>query len=86
MTVEQWGRIWPERYARPAAATQRTYRYATEQVIRDIGSLRLAAVDRQTARARANEWPRNTTRTARTMWADAPRDGVCPKTRSPISG
>jgi hypothetical protein len=34
-------------------------------------------VDRPTAPAWANEWPRNTTRTARTMWADALRDGVC---------
>lgn len=77
MTVEYWARIWLERYARPAAATQRTYRYAIDQVIRDVGSLRIAAVDRPTARAWANEWPRNTTRTARTMWADALRDGVC---------
>ena len=78
MTVEQWARIWLHRYARPAAATQRTYRYGIEQVIRDVGSLRIAAVDRPTARAWANEWPRRTTSwTARTMWADALRDGVC---------
>jgi integrase len=76
-TVEQWARIWLTRYARPAAATQRTYRYAVEQVIRDIGDVRLAAVDRPMAKLWANEWPRNTTRTARTMWADALRDGVC---------
>jgi len=77
MTVEQWARIWLQRYARPAAATQRTYRYAIEQVIHDIGSVRLSTVDRPAARAWANEWPRSTTRTARTMWADALRDGVC---------
>ncbi len=77
MTVDQWARIWLQRYARPAAATQRTYRYAIEQVIHDIGSVRLATVDRPAARAWANEWPRSTTRTARTMWADALRDGVC---------
>lgn len=77
MTVEQWAQLWLQRYARPATATQRTYRYAIKQVVRDIGSFRMAVVDRPTARAWANEWPRNTTRTARTMWADALRDGVC---------
>jgi integrase len=77
MTVEQWARIWLQRYARPAAATQRTYRYAIEQVIRDIGSLGFAGGERPPARAGAHEWPRNTTRTARTMWGDALRDGVC---------
>lgn len=77
LTVEQWAKIWLTRYARPAAATQRTYRYAIAQVTRDIGSQRLAAIDRPTAKAWANVWPRNTTRTVRTMWADALRDGVC---------
>src|ERR1700759_5347754 len=46
MTVEQWARIWLERYARPAAATRRTYGYAIGRVLRDIGELRLAAIDR----------------------------------------
>jgi integrase len=75
-TVEQWCRIWLSDYARPAAATQRTYRYATEQIRRDVGKRKLDDVDRPLARRLANRWPRSTTRVARTLWADATRDGV----------
>lgn len=77
MTVEQWARVWLGRYQRPALATQRTYRYAIDRVIHDIGSMRLAGIDRPTAKAYANDWPRSVARVARTMWADALRDGVC---------
>jgi integrase len=75
-TVEQWCRIWLSDYARPAPATQRTYRYASEQIRRDIGKRKLDDVDRPLARRLANRWPRGTTCVARTMWADAARDGV----------
>jgi integrase len=74
--VEQWCRIWLSDYARPAPATQRTYRYATEQIRQDVGKRRLDDIDRPLARRLANRWPRGTTRVARTMWADAARDGV----------
>ncbi len=72
--MEQWGRIWLSDYARPAAATQRTYRYAVEYITARIGALKLSDVGRPEARKMANGWPRNTTRVARTMWAD---DGIC---------
>jgi integrase len=75
-TVDQWCRIWLSDYARPAPATQRTYRYATEQIRRDVGRRNLDDIDRPLARRLANRWPRGTTRVARTMWADAARDGV----------
>lgn len=77
MTVEQWARAWQREYAREAFATQRTYRYACKQIVATIGSQRLAALTRPEAKELANQWPRNTTRVARTMWADALRDGLC---------
>lgn len=76
-TVEQWARIWLSDYARPAPATQQTYRYAVEQIKRELGKLRLSELDRPRARKLANQWPRNTSRVARTMWADGVRDGLC---------
>jgi integrase len=75
-TVEQWCRIWLSDYARPAPATQRTYRYAAEQIRGELGKRKLDDVDRPLARRLANRWARGTTRVARTMWADAVRDGV----------
>lgn len=77
MTVEQWARTWQAEYAREALATQRTYRYACKQIVEDIGEQRFAAVTRPEAKQLANRWSRNTTRVARTMWADALRDGLC---------
>jgi hypothetical protein len=60
-TVEQWCRIWLSDYARPAPATQRTYRYAAEQIRGDLGKRKLDDVDRPLARRLANRWPRGTT-------------------------
>lgn len=77
MTVEQWATMWQDEYARGAVATRRTYRYACQQIARDIGTQRLADLTRPEAKALANRWSRNTTRVARTMWADALRDGLC---------
>jgi integrase len=76
-TVEQWGRVWLSDYAREAPATQRSYRYAVEQIKAKLGARRLSDVSRPEARRIANGWPRTTARVARTMWADAVRDGVC---------
>lgn len=77
MTVEQWARDWQAEYARGALATQRTYRYACQQIVEDIGPRRLVDITRPEAKKLANRWARNTTRVARTMWADALRDGLC---------
>lgn len=76
-TVAQWARIWLSDYARAAPATRRTYRYATIQIVERLGSRRLDDLERPEARRLARSWPRGTTRVARTMWADAVRDGVC---------
>lgn len=77
LTVEQWGRVWLAEYPREALATQRTYSYAVRQITAELGRRRLSDVDRLMARRIANTWPRGTTRIARTMWADAVRDGLC---------
>lgn len=76
-TIAQWARIWLSDYARPAPATQRTYRYAVAQITGRLGQRRLDDIPRPEARKLAGSWPRGTTRVARTMWADAARDGVC---------
>ena len=76
-TVEQWGRVWLSDYARRAASTQQTYRYAVAQITNELGARKLSEITRPDARRLASTWPRGTTRVARTMWADAVRDGVC---------
>lgn len=75
-TVAQWGRIWLSDYAREAASTRQTYRYTVEQITKTIGNRKLADIGRAEARRIANNWPRGTSRVARTMWADALRDEV----------
>jgi hypothetical protein len=77
LTVAEWARVWQDAYARGAVATRRTYRYACQQIVESIGSEKLAGVTRPDAKRLANAWSRNTTRVARTMWADALRDGLC---------
>lgn len=76
-TIEQWGRIWLSDYARPAPATQRTYRYAVERITADVGARRLTDLGRREARKIAGTWPKSVSRVARTMWADAVRDELC---------
>jgi integrase len=75
-TVEQWSRVWLVDYARDAPATRRTYRYSVKQIVAEFGTSRLDQIDRPTARRGAAQWPRQTSRVARTMWADAVRDGL----------
>ena len=74
-TVTQWGRIWLSDYAREAPATRQVYRQAVKAITAALGPTTLDAVDRPTARRLAVSWPRNTSAVARTMWADAVRDG-----------
>ncbi len=74
-TVAQWGKIWLSDYAREAPATRQVYRQAVKAVTAALGSITLDCVDRPTARRLAVSWPRNTSAVARTMWADAVRDG-----------
>src|SRR6185437_3649253 len=48
---------WLRQYARPAPATQRTYRYALQRFAMDFGRIRLADLDRPTARAWSLQQP-----------------------------
>ena len=75
-TVEQWVRVWLHDYRRDAPATQSTYHSATKRIVEEIGHLRLDAIDRPRARKLAQSWPQGTSRIARTLWADAVRDGL----------
>lgn len=75
-TVDDWIAIWLRDYQRPAPATRRTYRYACKRISQDIGNQRLDRIDRPTARRHANDWPKETARVARTLFADATRDGL----------
>ena len=63
-TIRDWSMVWLRDYARPALATRRTYRYASERIVADAGDLLLARVDRPAARRLAKAWPLNTTRVA----------------------
>jgi integrase len=77
-TVEQWGRVWLADYPRPAESSRRTYRYAVATIVASLGKQCLHEITRPEARRIAeHDWPRGTTRVARTMWGDAVRDGVC---------
>jgi hypothetical protein len=51
LTCREFVRLWQQTYARPAPATQRTYRYALRQFDADFGHLRLANLDRLAARS-----------------------------------
>jgi integrase len=75
-TIQDWSTVWLRDYARPAVSTRRNHRYAVERINADIGDLLLSRLDRPTARRLAQTWPQGTTKIARTMLADALRDGV----------
>lgn len=76
-TVAQWAEQWQRDYARTAPYTRKTYAYACKQITEEIGDRRLADITRPDAKQLANSWSRSTSRVARTMWADALRDGLC---------
>jgi len=69
---------WLSDYARPAPATRRTYRYGVRRFKDDFGHLRLADLDRATARPWAQRQPQSNVRVARAMLNDAIDDGVHP--------
>lgn len=78
MTCKEFVERWLKDYARPAAATQRNYRYGLSEFKKDFGHVRLADIDRLTARAWALKHPRSSVRAARAMLNDAINDGLHP--------
>ena len=78
LTCGEFVRLWQENYARPAPATQRTYRYALRQFEADFGHLRLTDLDRLVARPWALTQPQSNVRAVRAMLNDAINDGLHP--------
>ncbi len=76
MTVDQFADVWLRDYARPSAATQRSYRYALKAFRAEFGRRRLDAIDRPEARAWAQRSPHANARVVRAMYGDALRDGL----------
>lgn len=75
ITVEQFCELWLRDYARPASSSQSSYRYAIARLRDDFGSRRLGSIERPEAQAWAKRVPYFSYRAARTMFADALRDG-----------
>ena len=75
-TIRDWSMVWLRDYARAAPSTQRTYESAVKRINADAGDVLMSRLDRPAARRLANGWPKGTSRVARTMFADAVRDGV----------
>jgi integrase len=67
---------WLVEYARPAPATQRTYRYALRRFKADFEHVRVADFDRPGARAWALAQPQSNVRALRAMFTDAINDGL----------
>ena len=69
---------WVDDYARPAAATIRTNRYAIKKFAEDFRGTPLADIDRPAARAWAKRTPQSNVRVVRAMFTDAINDGLHP--------
>ena len=75
VTCDQFAARWMVDYPRPRASTMRTHSERVRRFARDFAGVRLADVDRPTARAWARHHP-NDAPIVRTMYADALRDGL----------
>jgi integrase len=75
-TCDSFATRWVDDYPRPAAATRRTHTYALRAFIRDFARVRLAEVDRPSARAWALRQPKGNVYVVRAMFGDAVRDGL----------
>jgi integrase len=78
VTCGEFAERWLADYARPAAATRRTYGYGLDRFKEDFGRVRLCELDRTTARSWAQRQPQSNVRVARAMLNDAIDDGLHP--------
>ena len=78
LKCDEFAELWLTRYARPATATQRNYRYALKGFRNDFGHLRLSELDRLAARAWAMQQPYSNVRVVRALFSDAINDGLHP--------
>jgi len=76
VSCDEFARRWQVDYARSAPATRRTYRYALARFSADFAGVRLADLDRPTARAWALKQPQSNVRAVRAMLNDAINDGL----------
>jgi|tagenome__1003787_1003787.scaffolds.fasta_scaffold20985752_1 integrase len=84
ITVEQFCERWLTDYARPAASSQRNYRYALAPFRKQFGKRKLGSIKRPEAQRWAHRVPYTPYRVVRTMYADALRDGLVPN--NPFAG
>ena len=78
MTCAEFCAFWLKQYPRGAGATRRTYRYGVKDFSEAFTRVRLADVDRLSARAWALKAPQSNVRVVRAMFNDAINDGVHP--------
>lgn len=78
MTCGEFAARWLAEYPRKAGATRRSYRYALQAFSREFARVRLAELDRVTARGWALQHPQSNVRVVRTMFNDAINDGLHP--------
>jgi integrase len=78
MTCAEFSTLWLERYPRAAGATQRNYPYGLKAFSDEFARVRLADVDRLSARAWALHAPTSNVRVVRAMFNDAINDGIHP--------
>jgi integrase len=78
LTCGEFASIWLAEYPRAAGATRRTYRYGLKAFADEFSRLRLADLDRVTARAWSLRHPQSNVRVVRAMFNDAINDGLHP--------
>ena len=78
LTCAEFVALWLAENPRPAGATRRTYRYGLKGFSDDFVRVRLADVDRMTARSWALRHPQSNVRVVRAMFNDAINDGLHP--------
>jgi integrase len=78
MTCGEFATLWLDEYPRKAGATRRTYRYGLKVFADEFARVRLADLDRVTARGWALRHPRSNVRVVRAMFNDAINDGLHP--------
>ena len=78
VTCGEFAALWLAEYRRKAGATRRTYGYGLKAFAEDFARVRLADLDRVTARGWALRHPQSNVRVVRAMFNDAINDGLHP--------
>lgn len=78
VTCGEFAALWLAEYPRTAGATRRTYGYGLKAFAEEFARVRLADLDRVTARGWALRHPQSNVRVVRAMFNDAINDGLHP--------